>query len=92
MYIEKTKAVLDRVYNTLLNKSYDYGEGIFSEDVFNNPPDRAVLVRIGDKLRRLANLASDPNEPPAVDESLSDTVLDLIGYLAIYKVILDNRQ
>lgn len=44
--------------------------------------DAGILVRITDKLQRLANLRTRNNE--VIEESEEDTVLDLINYAVLY--------
>lgn len=76
-------------------KNRDYSSG---EDQFQNfrrstmvgvPTDRAILVRLTDKLARISNLLDKENE--VVDEKLDDTIMDAINYLAILKAWL-NRE
>ena len=49
-----------------------------------------LLVRIDDKLERLANLLEKGTDGDVADESVSDTVTDLIGYFVLLKIVLDE--
>lgn len=50
--------------------------------------DRAVLVRVLDKLSRISNLLG--KNPEVIEESLEDTILDAINYLAILKAYRES--
>lgn len=76
-------------------KNADYAG---SEDPFRNfknsnlvgvTPARAILVRITDKLSRIGNLLD--NEAQVKDESIIDTLDDLINYSAILKSVIKNN-
>lgn len=49
-----------------------------------------ILVRMSDKMARIANLIDQPASVSA--ESLSDTLTDLMNYANILKVYLDNKK
>lgn len=51
--------------------------------------DRAILVRVSDKLARISNLLD--KEAKVADEKVEDTVLDAINYLNILLVYLQSR-
>lgn len=53
-------------------------------------PDRAILVRVMDKMSRVSNLLSQDNQ--VKDESISDTINDVINYMAILKSYLKNNK
>jgi hypothetical protein len=61
-----------------------------SAEVVNVSPDRAILVRILDKVARLGNLLS--KEASVTDESFEDTCLDLINYAAILKAYKEDEK
>lgn len=70
---------------TLLKKNRDYGSSVFSPPVLapDMTPDRAMLVRMSDKVARLANLFSG-KEQQIKDESIRDTMRDLAGYAILW--------
>jgi len=51
--------------------------------------DRAILVRVLDKISRISNLLN--KEASVKDESLEDTILDCINYLAILKAYRESN-
>lgn len=53
-------------------------------------PQRAILVRVADKLARVSNLLDKENQ--VKDETITDTILDMINYLAILKAMLEEPK
>lgn len=47
--------------------------------------EQGILVRLTDKIARVSNLISSGRDPAVVDESIDDTILDAINYLAILR-------
>ena len=79
----------------ILSKNKDYAE---NNSPFKNfkisllvgvPVDRAILVRITDKLSRISNLLDRP--PEVKDEKIDDSIDDMINYLAILKTWINNK-
>lgn len=64
-----------------LQKNKDYGNSVDKTRLILG--NRADLVRIADKIHRVEQLALKQNEPK-VAESIEDTILDLVVYMAIY--------
>ena len=60
-----------------------------SSSVIGLPPEKAILVRILDKLARISNLID--KEAAVKDESIDDTLIDTINYLAILKAYLKQK-
>lgn len=52
--------------------------------------ERGILVRVMDKISRISNLLE--RDAAVIDESLEDTLLDLINYTAILKAYLEHRE
>jgi hypothetical protein len=72
---------------TLLRKNADYGSSAWMPPVLapGLPAKTAILVRMSDKIQRIISLSSKPEEiGEVVDESLSDTFLDLAGYCLLH--------
>ena len=75
-------------------KQHDYGSRNIAGWTTKNQNIFGVLVRLNDKIQRLANLnqKSDKGEAPQVeDEKLSDTAHDICNYGAILELLLTDR-
>lgn len=79
-------------------KNKDYGET--KKDSYANfrksesvgvSPERAILVRMSDKLSRMSTLL-DSKEPQVKTESFEDTIDDMINYAAILKSYCKNNK
>ena len=79
---DKIAAVCDEVKTLLLEKNKSYGDSAISPvRIFSKAdPEEAILVRIDDKLSRIAKGSS-------LGE---DVILDLIGYLVLLRVSRDK--
>lgn len=86
----------DACLSIVERKNHDYAG---DEDAFKNfrystlvgvPETRAILVRITDKLARVSNLLD--KDPAVVNESVTDTLLDLINYTAILKALMEEQN
>ena len=54
-------------------------------------PEEAILVRVSDKLARVSNLLRK-EDVAVVEESIADTCLDMINYLAIMMAYMENEK
>lgn len=78
----------------LKNKDYatdsDPWKNFKSAEIAGVSVERAILVRILDKIARISNLI---DKPPAVkEEVIEDTMLDAINYLAILKEYINEHS
>lgn len=80
---------LDGVKDLLAKKNADYGSNSFDKsiDLFG---DLNGVSRIHDKLMRLVNLIRN-NKNPTLDESIDDTLKDIVGYCALFATYLAKR-
>jgi hypothetical protein len=89
---DSQKAGLDLVKKK--NLDYATGEDPFKNFTFSEivgvSPERAILVRISDKLARVSNLLDKTNS--VLDEKLEDTLLDISNYVLILKAKLEDKQ
>lgn len=98
-FLEQFAKETDLMYNTSYKKNKDYtGDG----DSFKNflaieeltdkkiTAEEGILVRMTDKINRIANLLYKPNE--VADEKIQDTLLDLAVYSIILKIYLSNKK
>ena len=76
------------------NKDYANSENPFRNFEFSSlvgvSPERAILVRIADKLARIANLLD--KDASVTEEAITDSILDDINYLAILKALLESKR
>lgn len=76
----------ESICETLLEKNISYGNSALEyNSIFGNlTAEQALYARINDKLQRIANNQSYRTE------SMLDAVDDLIGYLMLLKILLDD--
>lgn len=76
----------ESICETLLEKNISYGNSALEyNSIFGNlTAEQALYARINDKLQRIANNQSYRTE------SMLDAVDDLIGYLMLLKILLDE--
>ena len=77
--------VQEEAYNLFEKKNTDYG------DAFATYGPIGVIVRIGDKINRLATVSKNKIEL-VENESLRDTLLDLHNYSAMAIMLMDNKN
>lgn len=91
--INKTYAdgvkIIERKNQDYANSSNPF-RNFESASIVNIGVERAILLRVLDKLSRISNLID--KEAAVVDESLEDTVVDAINYLAILKAYRESKK
>ena len=83
--IEQYKAVQEEAIQLFTKKNTDYG------DAFADYGPIGVLVRMGDKIRRLQNISKN-NVTLVKNESIRDTLIDLHNYSAMAIMLLDEKE
>ena len=83
---ELIKEVGREVVMLLLEKNKNYGDTAKDPPkIFSKlSPKEGILARIDDKLSRIKNTG--------INDKTEDTILDLIGYLILYKVQCKKEQ
>ena len=85
------KMTLIECISILEKKNADYAsesdplKNFNASEIVGVDRERAILVRIMDKISRISNLLD--RDPLVKDESLEDTINDAINYLAILKFV-----
>lgn len=84
---EEIVRVCDSIKELLLEKNRAYGDSALNPVRVFSRADAAeqIKVRIDDKISRLSRGSALP------DESLRDTVNDLIGYLVLLSIAMSRR-
>ena len=91
---EVIKETMAAITELLLRKNRDYGSSFRKPGIVSGALDAKskLLVRIDDKLKRLANLLKKGTDGEVTDEGIVDTVTDLIGYFVLLKILLDEDR
>ena len=85
---EVIKTAADQLGALLVRKNHDYGDS-FSQQ-FAKYGLMSALIRMDDKMRRLETLQS--GQQAKVEESISDTLLDLAGYALLAYLETKTRR
>jgi Nucleotide modification associated domain 1 len=72
----------------LAAKNHDYGNSV--QEQFDEYGLTSILIRLDDKMRRLKNLLSKPQQ--VSDESILDTLQDMAGYAVLGRMCLQIEQ
>jgi len=95
-YINELRDNFEKALEIMISKNKDYAG---KDDPFKNfemssivgvTPERAILVRVTDKISRISNLLDKSND--VSDEKITDTIIDCMNYLNILKVYLENKN
>lgn len=85
-FADLVRLIKEREADVLVSKQLDYGPG----NIGNCPlgPVAGLIVRLYDKLARLANLHESGRLEDASHEAASDTALDIANYGTILAMVL----
>jgi hypothetical protein len=91
---ELIKEKMESVTDLLLRKNRDYGSSFRKPGMLSGAldPKSNLLVRIDDKLERFGNLLAKDSDGDVPNESMSDTVTDLVGYFVLLGILLDEQK
>ena len=78
--IEEYKAIQDELFETFVKKNNDYGNT--NLDTFGKI---GIMIRLQDKINRFINVSKN-NINLVEDETLDDTVKDLINYSYLFLI------
>lgn len=93
--IQSMETTFNQCILTAIDKNHDYSS---NTDPFKNfkssefvgvPVERAILVRMMDKMARISNGLN--SELLVKDETIHDTLMDIINYSAILKAYLEIK-
>ena len=79
---EKILRVVTEIVELLEKKNNDYGNS--ATQTYDEYGDIAFFIRISDKINRLKSLTINNKTQEVKDESIEDTVKDIIGYCLLY--------
>jgi len=95
--LKKVRLHLAWIDDTITAKNSDYSD---KNDAFNNfryseelgitSTDKAMFVRMCDKMSRIANLLN--KEANVKDETIHDTLLDLAAYSILLSIYIDDGK
>lgn len=79
-------ALAHEIASTVVKKQKDYGPNNIRRSPYG--ADKGLVVRMYDKLARIANLTTQERKPE--NESLRDSFIDIAGYAIIGLMLLDG--
>lgn len=97
VFLEAIESYYKEAVEILKKKNADYATEADPFKNFRNallvnvPVEKAILVRISDKMARISNCL-EKGGVQVEDETIRDTLLDSINYLAILIAYLENKK
>jgi hypothetical protein len=81
-----------RMCTILLKKNKDYGASVWKRPRLCKKvaPREGIMVRLSDKFERLEHLLNTDGQTGEVDESVEETLHDVIGYSALWILTPDE--
>ena len=95
-YMHMHRWLTERARELASTKSHDYGGkdvlgNIRAYEAYGVSMEKGIVTRLVDKLSRLSNFA-DAGVLKVKDESIQDTIVDIINYAVMYGCIVKERQ
>lgn len=98
-FADHIQTVFNRATELVRNKNTSYSD---DANAFSNlelcenagvcSVERGIMVRMFDKMGRISNLLGEASSQLEVEESIADSLMDLIGYAAILIVYRKSRE
>jgi len=100
----KQKEIFDNCMKVVAVKGADYnrkqqkkGDTLFNMRVtalagLVRSPQAGILIRLQDKLQRLASLENPAETPATKDEAVKDTIQDAIVYLTYFQLFYEEER
>ena len=79
--IEKYKSIQNELLETFIKKNNDYGNN--NLDTYGKI---GIIIRMQDKINRYLNISKNNIEIKVQDETLNDTIKDLINYCYLFLI------
>lgn len=79
---ESFKSITNEMAELLIKKNNDYGNS--ATDTYRKHGDISYLIRLTDKMNRLNSLIGEKREILITNESLDDTIKDIMGYCVLW--------
>lgn len=91
--MSRFRAICDELTEVFEAKNADYGNSIFDQPMLveDITPEKNVLCRLSDKLSRLKTLYANSGVAQVNDESIDDTIKDVINYFIILLMIRERQ-
>ena len=96
-FYESLELFFAEVLRTIRRKNEDYSAGddpfrnfMYAEELGIATAEAALLIRLSDKLTRMANLLKNPAQ--VQDEKFEDTAMDATAYSAILAMVRKSRK
>lgn len=86
---EIIKRKCELLAETLIKKDADYGSSF--DKTLDEYGNTVGLIRIEDKLNRAKNILLNKKQTQ-VDESITDTILDIAGYSILFNIYLERKE
>lgn len=88
--VEKHHAILEEIGTLYAKKNSDYGNSV--HDTYMKYGPVSFIVRMEDKLNRIAALTLGGNGQQVMDERVIDTITDLANYAIIMRVEMEQEM